>query len=331
MGNFFEQLIQDEENLAINLITLNLLPQQLSRHKLDLLETKLKLVLATKLWSPNPAFISPVSKSLYIQALRASCVNPFDFYGHDVVTDLARDFRKITLHSNGTTDSSDFDTHLIAFTICLVSENTTAFEGLIGQTGLKNLLKSQEVNSKSVHRNVHIISGSKTFSQDPDPNKGESPAEAGVKCSQSLEREKELNSLLMRSLAVSCYSKLPRIEKDNTAMREVNREKHSSETIKNDLNDLLAKILANQDPKSGSFGGNMITTALAVQAFIESGLDKLSFLWNRRKAIDFLNQNLNLVSNTPDDAYFIVPAFHRTWHEIDCRRRSKKVLKEVTP
>ena len=299
MDHLLEQIIQDEDNLHRNMITLNLLPKQLPSDKMELLETRLKLELATKLWSPSPVHLSPEVKALYIQALKASCMNPFDFYGYDLVSDLANDYRNTFSDSsqlfNDSTQSREFNQHQVAFTLCLVSNNSSQFESLIGNDQLQSLLKIEEIHSRSVHQNHHDVQ----FSEQQ---------ENSATFDQSVKIEQGLNELLMKFMSVSCYSKL----------NEFNQ------TIRNDLNDLLAKILLKQNPETGSFGGKMITTALAVQAFIESGLDRLSFLWDRRKALHFINEHLKEAGNSSQEVYFTVPAFHRTWHEIGCRDRTNE-------
>jgi hypothetical protein len=121
-----------------------------------------------------------------------------------------------------------------------------------------------------------------------------------------------MDFLLWHSLVVSCYSKL----------------ELSNDTLRNGLNDLLAHLLMLQN-SDGSFGNHSIqTTALAVQAFIDSGLDRLASLWNRTKAVNFINSNLHFGERNSMDAYFIVPAFHRTWYEIGCRNDSAGYISE---
>lgn len=249
------------DHLHRNLITLNLFPHRLSYRIIEMLETKLKLKLATSLWSPKAVDLSGGQIALYIQALKASCSDPRDFYGLDLIKELRKSIPK-----------SEFEEHLMSLTFCITAPDVEKFEAYMGQERLTSLLNRTEENKGS-------------YSNDSD-------------------------TMALRSLALSCYSKLT----------------PSNETIRHNLNDRLAEILMLQDPNDGSFGGSLISTSLVLQAFIDSGLNELSFLWNRRAASQFINTHLNQMNSL--DAYYVVPAFHETWQNIGCKKNRSLTQEE---
>lgn len=245
MTNLLTEFLGDEENIHRNLVTLNLFEHQIERRAIELLETKLQLQLATKLWSPKAENISAGQLALYGQAVKASCLDPRDFYGMDLVERLAKQEAK-----------SLFEGLLLDFSVCVLSADATSFEQLLGER-LEALLE---------HKNDHST-----------------------------------DILAMRTLVVSCYKRL----------------KPEGHLIRHDLHDLIAKLLLRQKG-DGSFDGSPITTSLVLQAFLDSGLQKLDFLWNRKAAVDFLNQ-LDSKNLTSLEAYFVVPAFHEAWSQIGCK------------
>ena len=277
LEDMYEQLFdKNQDNLHRNLITLNLFQHKLPRRSLELLETRLQLQLTTKLWSPQASPVSAGQMALYIQGLKASCVDPFNFYGLDLVQKMSKG-----------KSVSRFDEWLIQFTLCLMSSNKTQFESLMGSSRLQSLL---EVDHQDI---IRFNSISDETVRKRDSNVTDEKLKAIVK--------NNTDTMAMKALTLCCYSKFA---PDNN-------------TIKHDLNDELAKILWTQEA-DGSFNGNLITTALALQAFIESGLDKLSFLWNRKAAVEYINNNLDKLEAI--DAYHVVPAFHETWLQIGCKK-----------
>lgn len=161
-----------------------------------------------------------------------------------------------------------------------MSGNKTQFESLMGTKRLKSLL---EVDHQDV---INLNSVRDDFGK-----------------SDVFSYKNNTDTMAMKALTLSCYAKFA---PDNR-------------TIKHDLNDELAKILWTQE-RDGSFNENLITTSLALQAFIESGLDKLSFLWDRKAAVAYINNNLDKLESI--DAYHVVPAFHETWLQIGCKKSS---------
>lgn len=256
------------------MITLNLFPHRLSDRSVELLETRLQLQLVTKLWSPESTPVSAGQMALYVQALKASCIDPFNFYGFDLVKNLSAG-----------RSGNKFDEWLIQFTLCLIAKDRDQFETLMGQKRLESLL---EVDHE-------------------DSAKKNQPGAKSLDGKSGLSRN-DTDTMAMKALALSCYSKFA----------------PENKTIRHDLNDQLAKILWTQE-QDGSFNGNLITTALSLQAFIESGLEKLSFLWDRKKAVQYINNHLDKIR--PIDAYHVVPAFHETWSQIDCKKQTVKSLR----
>lgn len=98
-----------------NLITLNLFRHLLDGQMIELIETKMMLQLATHLWSPRHSShqLTPGQLALYVQALKASCVDPTNFYGEDIVAKLEKMAKNAT---------SSFEKHLVHFTLCLNAE-----------------------------------------------------------------------------------------------------------------------------------------------------------------------------------------------------------------
>lgn len=287
VGRFYKEVFDDDENLHRNLITLNLFPHRLHDDKMDLLRTRLKLQLSTRLWSPKRVDIRAIDLSLYIQSLLASCENPYSFYGFDLVDLLNQSIARENFTLVG------FDRYLSLFTMCLVSNSADEFEANVGEFNIRDLINDKNViNDHSITENQHVIA------QLSHPN---------TACYKS----SEMKEILMKTMATSCYSKL-KSSKDNHLHRNAMR----------DLNDMMAKVMHSQN-KDGSFGDqDLATTTLAVQAIIESGFGKLVFLWNRKKAIAFINERLKSNETTAEQAYYAVPAFYKTWSKIECRNAS---------
>ena len=279
--SLYSNVILDEKNLHRNIISLNLLPKRLPIDKLTLLETQLKLQLSTKLWSPRAEVIGTEDLALYIQALHASCFNPFDFYGVNLVQMLTNYTSQPEKYK-----VTSFEDHLTTLTLCLLSKNASHFTSLLG---------SAEKLDRLLGRHNGPIDSLQYLRPFPARN-----------ASNLLPDPMSTNDLLMKSLAVSCYA------------RHVPHDRN----IRFELNDLMASVFMTQNITDGSFNGSITTTSLAVQAFIESGLDRLSFLWDRRKAVNFIMNSVHGRDVNATLAYFMVPAFHRTWHEIQCWNKS---------
>ena len=254
---------------------------------MDLLRTRLKLQLATRLWSPEKSDMNSIDISLYIQSLLASCENPRSFYGFDLVDLLNQSIARENFTLVG------FDRYLSLFTMCLVSKTANEFQSYVGTFNIRDLINDKNViNDHSITENQHVIA------QLSHPN---------APCYKS----SEMREILMKTMATSCYSKL-KSSKDNHLHRVAGR----------DLNDMMAKVMHSQNA-DGSFGDqDLATTTLAVQAIIDSGFGKLIFLWNRKKAIAFINDRLKPDEATAEQAYYAVPAFYKTWSEIECRNGS---------
>lgn len=287
IGRFYQEVFDDDENLHRNLITLNLFPHRLHDDKIDLLRTRLKLQLATRLWSPEKVDMKAIDISLYIQSLLASCENPRNFYSFNLVDLLKQSI------SNENFTLVGFDRYLSLFTMCLVSKTANEFESYVGGFNIRDLINDKNViNDHSITENQHIIA------QLSRPN---------TPCYKS----SEMREILMKTMATSCYAKLKPSETN-----------HLHTIAGRDLNDMMAKVMHSQND-DGSFGDqDLTTTTLAVQAIIDSGFGKLIFLWNRKKAIAFINDRLKSNEATAEQAYYAVPAFYKTWSEIECRNTS---------
>lgn len=285
MKALYNEVFKDESSLNRNLITLNLFPQRIGGQSIELLRTKLQLQLSIRLWSKQKMYISATDLSYYIQSLTASCIDPRNFYGLDLVHQLNESLWK----ENATIEG--YDRYFALFTMCLVSKNSDEFEKSVGSFNINQLLDTKKViNDESIRNNKHEIA------QLNHPSK---------LCSS----KEEMKGTFMQTIALSCYSKLE--------PRKVKVEK--------DLNDIMARILRTQNIDDGSFGGqDVITTSLAVQSAIESDVGKLFFLWNRKKAINFINKYI--INATADEIYYIIPAFHETWSKIRCK--NKKYIKD---
>ncbi|KAI1294619.1 Cobalamin binding intrinsic factor [Halotydeus destructor] len=114
--------ISQDDNLHRNLITINLI----GSHSIPLVElnhmiTKMKLNLATGLWSPRPLNLTAGHLALYSQALKASCHDPFDFYGQNVVHKMAE--MAVT---------TKFERQLVDLTLCILSNSSEQFKNLMG-------------------------------------------------------------------------------------------------------------------------------------------------------------------------------------------------------
>jgi hypothetical protein len=279
--SLYPSVIQDQNNLHRNIISLNLLTRKpakgLPADKMALLETQLKLQVATRLWSPQAQEIPTEDLALYIQAMHATCINPFNFFGVNLV-DMLRH------RVSGKSTVQPFESHLTAFTMCLLSKNESDFKSLMGsESQLMDLIGRRNDSADSDRQHlIHVKQ-------------------------RSNEHKMSTNDCLMKAMAISCYAKLV----------------PQNRSIRIRLNDLMGNVFHTQDSTTGSFNDSVLTTSLALQALSEAGLDRLSFLWDRKKAVNFINTRVREMDIDATLAYYLVPAFHKTWHEIQCWNDTK--------
>lgn len=220
--------------------------------------------------------------SMYIQSLVASCADPRDFYGIDLLDQL-----NVSIHQENFAQLDGFSRYMALFTMCLVSDSADHFTRYVGQVNVNDLLDATYIiNDASISNNNHQVAQQN---------------HAGANCATF----KQMDAILMKTMAASCYLRLKPINLN----------------LQRDVNDVIARITKTQNA-DGSFGDHTLTTtALALQVLIDSHMDKVPF-FNRKKAMKFILQQLN--ETTAQDAYFLVPAYYRSWSRIRCRNRHAK-------